>query len=157
VVGNPGVKPGQIKHLVFSNIIARGENGMIIFGSKESIIEDLVFDHVRFELTDSKLNDVAGGNVDLRGAAIEKSLFSRDIPGLLAQYVKDVSITDFQLKWTKTRMPYFSHGMELDHFDNVKISAFSGAASPVNKSAYRVFATEGKRLIIDDKSGVMVK
>ncbi len=38
------------------------------FGSKESIIEDIRFSNLTFELTDSKLNDVAGGNIDLRGA-----------------------------------------------------------------------------------------
>ena len=38
----------------------------------ESVIEDVVFNDVNFELTDSKLNDVAGGNVDLRGVLGEK-------------------------------------------------------------------------------------
>ncbi|MEP6948492.1 MAG: hypothetical protein ABI863_04435 [Ginsengibacter sp.] len=98
VRGKENVKPGQIKHVIFENIICKGENGMLVYGSDESIIEDVSFDHVRFELADSRLNEVAGGNIDLRGSSLEKSLFARDIPGLLIQYVKGLRINDFKLQ-----------------------------------------------------------
>ncbi len=83
------------KLLIYLNQV--GENGILVYGSDEGIIEDLSFNHIRFELTDSKLNDVAGGNIDLRGASIPKTLFKSDIPGLLIQYAKDVRINDFEL------------------------------------------------------------
>lgn len=151
VRGKENVKLGQIKHVLFSNIICKGENGMLIYGSDESIIEDVSFDHIRFELTDSKLNDVAGGNVDLRGSSLQKSLFERDIPGLLAQYIKGLRINDFQLEWTNTRMPYFTNGIELTNFDNVTISDFTGDASPINPKAHRVYAKDGKGLRIENE------
>ena len=77
VRGKDNVKLGQIKHVIFNNIICKGENGMIVYGSDESIIEDVSFNHIRFELTDSKLNDVAGGNIDLRGASIQQPLIQK--------------------------------------------------------------------------------
>jgi len=143
VRGKDSVKLGQIKHVLFENIICRGENGMLIYGSSESIIEDISFDHIRFELTDTKLNDVAGGNIDLRGSSLEKSLFESDIAGLYAQYVSGLRINDFQLKWKNTRMDYFTNGIELSHFQNVKIKDFEGAASPINPKAHRIFAADG--------------
>ncbi len=155
VRGKENVKLGQIKHVLFSNIICKGENGMLIYGSDESIIEDVSFDHIRFELTDSKLNDVAGGNVDLRGSSLQMSLFERDIPGLLAQYVKDLRINDFQLDWTNTRMPYFTNGIELHNFDNVVISNFTGEASPINPKAHRIYAKDGKGLKIENEKNVL--
>lgn len=147
VRGKEKVSLGQIKHVLFSNINCKGENGMLLYGSAESIIEDVSFDHIRYELTDSKLNDVAGGNIDLRGALLPADqLFSRDIPGVLAQYVKGLRINDFRLQWSHTRMPFFTHGFELNHFDDVNISGFTGTASPLNKNAYAVYAANGKHL-----------
>lgn len=157
VRGKEGVKLGRIKHVIFNNIICKGENGMLVYGSDESIIEDVSFNHIRFELTDSKLNDVAGGNVDLRGASIQQQLFKRDIPALLIQYAKNVRINDFELTWTKARMPYFTNGIEANHFEGLNIISFSGIASPTNKNAYRIYAEDGKGFIADDKKNVMLK
>ncbi len=157
VRGKENVKLGQIKHVLFSNIICKGENGMLVYGSDESIIEDVSFDHVRFEMIDSKLNDIAGGNIDLRGTSLQKSLFERDIPGLLAQYVKNLRINDFQLQWTGTRMPYFTHGIELNNFDGVEISDFKGTPSPLNSKADRIFAKDGKGFITENKNGVVTE
>ncbi|MEJ7737182.1 MAG: hypothetical protein WKF97_07130 [Chitinophagaceae bacterium] len=158
VRGKENVQLGKIKHVLFSNIICKGENGMLVYGSDESIIEDLSFDHIRFTLTDSKLNDLAGGNIDLRGALRPKDqLFSREIPGLLARYVKGMRINDFQLQWQDTRMPYFTHGIELHHFNDVKIFNFEGSSSPINKGAYRIYATDGKNFASDNKEKLLSK
>ncbi len=157
VRGKDSVKLGQIKHVLFENIICKGENGMLIYGSDESIIEDVSFDHVRFELTDSKLNDVAGGNIDLRGSSLQKSLFKSDIPGLYAQYISGFRMDDFQLKWTNTRTPYFTNGIELNHFKSVSIKDFEGTASPVNSKAHRIFAEEGVGFKTDNSKGVELK
>lgn len=157
VRGKDSVKLGQIKHVFFENIICRGDNGMLVYGSDESIIEDVSFNHIRFGITDSKLNEVAGGNVDLRGASIEKPLFSRDIPGLLAQYVKGLIINDFQLYWPNAPMSFFTHGIELNHFEDVHITGFKGTASPANLKAYKIYAENGKDFMTDNNNGVMLK
>nr|MDQ6902891.1 glycosyl hydrolase family 28 protein [Bacteroidota bacterium] len=157
VRGKDSVKLGQIRHVLFENIICKGESGMLIYGSDESVIEDVSFDHVRFELTDSKLNEVAGGNIDLRGSSLEKSLFARDIPALFAQYVQGLRINDFQLTWTNTRMPYFSNGIELSNFKNVEIRDFKGSGSPRNLKSYRIFAENGNGFFTDDTNGLKQK
>jgi hypothetical protein len=157
VRGKEKLKLGQIKHVMFENIICKGENGMLVYGSDESVIEDVSFNHIRFKLTDSKLNEAAGGNVDLRGASIEKKLFSRDIPGLLAQYVNGLRINDFKLQWTNIRMPFFTNGIELNHFEDVEIKDFEGTASPMNLKAYRIFAADGKNFKTDNNKGVLLK
>ena len=157
VRGNDNVKLGQVKHVQFSNIICKGENGLILYGSAESILEDISFSNVRFEFTDSKLNEVAGGNVDLRGCSLPKQLFERDIPGILVQYVNGLKLHDVQLRWSNTRQSYFTDGIELNNFTDVSIKNFQGNASPINKKAYRISATNGKGLLLDDKRNSILK
>ena len=156
--GKDSVKLGSIKHVIFSNIICKSENGILLYGTPESIIEDVIFKDVRFELVDSKLNDVAGGNIDLRGVSgIKNGLFQSDIAGIMMRYVKDVRFEDVTLQWSGTRMPYFTHGLMLQHFDGVTVTDFKGSASPVNKNAYRIYAEDGSHFSTNDNKNVILK
>ena len=157
VRGKESVKLGQIKHVFFNNIICKGENGMLVYGSDESIIEDVSFDHISFEIIDSKLNEAAGGNVDLRGSSLQKSLFERDIPGVLLEYVKNVRVNDFQLTWPAHTMHWFTHGIELSHFEEVSVAGLKATSAPGNSKAHKIFATNGKRLIIDNNTDIVTE
>ncbi len=149
------LKLGKIKNVSFNNIICKSENGILVYGTEESIIENVRFSNVSFELTDSKLNEVAGGNIDLRGCFDEKSqLFQHDIPGFYAQHIKGLTIENFTLQWTGTRMPYFTNGIEINNFTNVKIRNFQGAGSPIHKTAVPVLLQNGTKAIVDTKVGL---
>ncbi|WP_210520087.1 hypothetical protein [Hymenobacter terricola] len=56
---------GHVRNVRSDNVACRGENGILVDGTAESLPEDLAFRHVRFDFADSPLSDVAGGNVDL--------------------------------------------------------------------------------------------
>lgn len=153
VRGKPGVKLGVIRHVTFDNIVCKGENGMLLWGTDESILHDIYFNHIRFELTDSKLNDVAGGNIDMRGTLYAKDgLFKSDIPGLLAQNVDGLIINDFQLQWTNPRMPWLTNGIEVNHFKNVRITNFEGTGAPNNPKSYPVEVKHGEHFVSDLKA-----
>jgi polygalacturonase len=153
VRGKENVKLGQISHVTFNNIVCKGENGMLLYGSDESILHDISFNHIRFELTDSKLNDVAGGNIDLRGCSdIKQSLFKSDIPGLLAEDIDGLMINDFQLTWTNPRMPWLTNGIEVNHFKNVQITNFKGTGAPNNTHTYPVVLKDGEGFSGDVKA-----
>jgi len=131
--GKENVKLGQIKNVLFNHIICKGENGILVYGTDESIISDVEFNDITFDFTDSKLNDVAGGNIDLRGVMGAKNeIFASDIPGFMARYVKDLTINNFKLIWTNPRMSFLTNGIEADHFNNLKIIDFQGTAAPNN-------------------------
>ena len=94
--GKPGITLGHIKNVTLRNINCKSENGILIYGTDENIIEDVRLENVCLKITDSKMNEVAGGNIDLRGCLdFNKSLASHDIPGLYAQYIKGLEIIDF--------------------------------------------------------------
>ena len=154
VRGKDSVQLGQIKNVRFENITCRAENGILIYGSEESRIEGVSFHNISLELVDSKLNEVAGGNIDLRGCALPKPLFERDLPGLLATYVNDLTIDGFKLKWTNTRMKFFTHGIEANHFNGLHIREFTGKGSPVNPASFPIFLENGMNAEIDKSSGL---
>jgi polygalacturonase len=156
VRGKENVKLGIIKNITFDNITCKGENGLLIYGSEESVIKDVKFNNVSFELMNSKLNKYAGGNIDLRGALYEQDqLFQSDIPGLLAHYVDDLSISNFKLTWDSSiTEPYFTHGIQADNFKNISIKNFTGSAAPNNKAASRIFLSKGIGAGLDNKTDV---
>jgi hypothetical protein len=140
---------GTMRDIHFDNIICRGENGILVYGSEESIIRNLSFRNVTFELTDSKLNEVAGGNFDLRNILGDRSIFEHDIPGFYAQYVDGLDIENFELTWTGTRMPYFTHGIEVNNFSNLRIRHFEGTGSPINSASFPVWLENGSGADLD--------
>jgi len=138
------VRLGQIKNVQFNNITCRGENGILVYGSDESIIKDVTFSNVTFDFVDSKLNDVAGGNVDLRGNLDPRvGLFARAIPGLLAEHVEGLTIRDFTLRWLTPRAMFLSSGIEVNHFNGLRISGFEGSGAPTNLGAKAVVLRDG--------------
>ncbi|NCD70948.1 glycoside hydrolase family 28 protein [Mucilaginibacter agri] len=154
VRGKENVKMGVIKNIEFNNIDCTGENGMLIYGSAESVIQDVRFNNISFQLQNSKLNDVAGGNIDMRGALYPKDqLFASDIPGLLAHYVDGLSINNFRLGWDKTiTQPYFTSGIAADYFKDLHISDFKGSAAPHNSKAAAVALSNGSKVETDVKN-----
>jgi hypothetical protein len=153
--GKDSIKLGKIRNVKFDNIICKGENGFLLFGTEESVIENVTFSNITFELVDSKLNDVAGGNIDLRGCSGEgNQIFQRDLPAFLAQNVSGLTIENFHLEWTGTRMPYFTHGIEVNNFRDLHIIDFNGTASPVNKKAYPIWIENGIQANIETRTRI---
>jgi len=155
VAGSETEKLGVVRNVSFTNITCKSENGILLYGTDESILENIAFKNITFELTDSKLNDVAGGNIDLRGCLDEKQqLFQHDIPAFYAQKINGLTIEDLKLKWTSTRMPYFTNGIEVHNFSNLRINNFNGTASPINAKAFAVYLWDGKKAAVDTKISV---
>jgi len=146
------VKLGRIKNVRFNNITCRGENGILLYGTAESPLEDIEFTNLTFDFTDSPLNGVAGGNVDLRGNLDPKfGLFARDIPGLLAEHINGLTVNNFKLNWDGAKAPFLSNGLEVNHFTNLRIHDFQGAGAPGNAKAQSMLLQDGTGAVVDGK------
>ncbi len=144
------VAPGTIRNVKFQNVLCKGESGIVVYGTEESVIEDVSFDNLTLQMTDSPLNGVAGGNFDLRPVLDPKlQLFSHDIPGFYAQWVKNLHIRDFDLTWNPVRQPFFTNGIEIDSFEGIRIDNFKGTAAPSSANAYPIVIRNGKGYQID--------
>jgi polygalacturonase len=151
----PGGIIGQVKNVTFRDVICRSENGILLYGTEESILENICFENVRFKLVNSALNEFAGGNIDLRGCLDPKqSLFKHDISGFYGQYVKNLKINDFTLEWENPEFPFFTHGIEVNNFKTLRISNFVGTGAPGSVSAFPVYVSKGSDFKI---SGETVK
>lgn len=130
----PGRKAGQIKNVQFNNINATGEQGILVFGLKESTLENIRFSNVRLHIRKGKETLTYGGNFDLRPASpIEMQIFEHDIPGIYAQHVNGLEIEDFKLTWGNDLPAFFTHGVECVNVNNLVINDFSGGANPNSK------------------------
>ena len=149
---------GRMKNIKFEHVVCKGESGIYVYGTEESVIEDVSFTDVNFRMADGKLNAIGGGNFDLRPVLDPKlSLFSHDIPGLYAQYVKNLRIEDFTLSWDSMKESYFTNGIEVNHFDGVDIVRFRGTGSPGNSGAVPVSLSDGKGYEVSPSDVVVSK
>jgi polygalacturonase len=130
----PGIgsdKVGTISHVRFTNIIATGGEGIIVYGSEESILKDISFDHVQITLLKDVRTNENAGNFDLRPTNDPKlSIFKHDIPALYARYVHGLTIKDFKVQWDSTLPDYFTNAISCDHFQQLIIDGFAGSAAP---------------------------
>ena len=148
VTGEQGGKLGKIKNVTFRDITCTGENGILIYGSPESVIEDVQFHNLQFHFTKSKLNAVAGGNIDLRGA-LKKPLFSAPISAIYGQYIKDFKFENVKVTWGNVQADYFKYGMHFDHFDGLRLMDITAEPSPSNPNLPAVFLENGSSFKTD--------
>jgi len=148
--GNGSDKVGTISHIRFTNILARGEEGIILYGSKESILEDISFDNVQIMILKGHRTNNNAGNFDLRPTNDRKlSIFKHDIPALYAKYVHGLTVKDFKVQWDSSLPGYFTHAISCDHFQQLVIDGFTGSAGPntaVDESV--IDLSEGKDAVI---------
>jgi len=130
VRGVPELPLGQIRNVTFRDITCKSENGILLYGSEESRLKDIRFENIRFELTDSDLNDIAGGNIDLRGAYGDRQLFAADISAFYAQYVDRLGLNNVAIKWGDVDKDYFKYGMHITEFKDVTLTGTDAAPSP---------------------------
>ena len=136
---------GRIRGLTFSHVRATGESGIVVYGTAESVIEDVTFEDVDFRLEKSPLHETSGGNFDLRLVADPKlQLFAHDVPALYAQHVKGLRLRDVTLAWGAVTQPYFTHGVEVVHFDGLTIEGLRAEAAPSSRDRAPVRLRDGR-------------
>ncbi len=124
---------GRISNVRFQNIIARGEEGIVLYGSPESELKDISFDQVQLTYSRGPLTDAEGGNFDLR-ATNDPALgvFKHDIPAIYAQYVDGLTIKDMDVRWGEGLPEWFTHIVDAEHSKRVSAEGLTGAAGPVS-------------------------
>ena len=119
---------GQVRNVIFRDITCRSENGILLYGSAESQLEGIQFENVRLTIIPGKLNEIAGGNIDLRGAYGDKQLFESDLPAILAIHSKNLTIKDLTVNWENVKDDFFKNAIQVQNFsgfrmDDIKITS----------------------------------
>lgn len=150
-------KLGQIKNLTFRDITCFGESGILVYGSENSYIEDVSFENIRFVLSKSKLNAVAGGNIDLRAAFGNKQLFASDISAFYAQFVKNLVLNNVRISWNNVTEEYFKYGIHINEFEDVQLTNVKATSSPSNNILPAILLENGNQYIISNMNKKNVK
>ena len=129
---------GQIRNVQFNNIIATGEQGILIYGIPESHISDISFNNVRLHLRKGIETMNYGGNFDLRPCAyIDRQIFEHDIAAVYAQYTDKLTFHDFTLTWGTQLPSFFTNCMECFEVNELKVENFEGTANPGSPGSLR--------------------
>jgi hypothetical protein len=134
-----------VRDVHFSNIVADGESGIMLYGSPGNPIRDISFDRVRLRMHAPReaASRGVGGNFDLRWTAPDRTtaVFKHDIPGLYCRWVNGFELHGLEVEWGAGLPGYFSNGVECEDFQNLDVDGFSGrqaeAGSPEAAIALR--------------------
>ncbi len=140
---------GTIQNIQFENIIARGEQGIIVYGAEPDKIKDISFKNVQLTIVDGEESASYGGNFDLRPTLrLDDRIFEHDIPGLYGQKIENLTIKEFDLRWGDDLEEYFTHGIQCHDITGLIIDGFNGQPAFNRESDYSVFLQNSRVLNI---------
>jgi polygalacturonase len=143
-------KPGAVRGIRFANVKAFAEAGMVVYGTAESVIENIDFENVELTLANGKLSERYGGNFDMRPVADKSiALFRHDIPGLYAGHVKDLTVKGLEVKWADAKpTDYYSSVVVCENFEDVTLDGIKGKPAHQNQAA--IVLVQGKNVRLEN-------
>lgn len=118
-------KSGKIRNIRFSNITARGENGVLIHGSADNPVEDVSFENCRITLT--KTSKWPCGVYDLR-PCLEWGVEEYDNSAFFIRNAKDVLIMKTKTAWG-TLCENYKHALDAENVENLELIRFEGVSA----------------------------
>jgi len=117
---------GHVRHVRFSNILCRSENGVFIKGWDKSLIDDILLENVRVEL--DKWSKWPGGRQDIRPCPGE-GLLDHPTSGFYIENAQNVTLRNCEVVWGKNLPEYFRHALDYRNVDNLTLENFKGQAA----------------------------
>ncbi len=143
---NPSGAVGRIRHIRFSNILCRSENGAFLAGCADSPLEDVVLDNVRLEV--DKWTKWPGGRHDYRpcdklGSAFrdprnDPGLVEHPTAGVFIEQARDITLRDVRVAWGATCPSPFRHALEAHDVDGLRLADFRGRSAHPDRDEPRL-------------------
>jgi polygalacturonase len=131
--GVPNNPVGIIKNINFVNISCKSENGVIMYASDETKLQNICFTNFQMELRKSPLEDIAGGNHDLRPNIVPgKAIFKSDIPAVYIENGENIFFNQACISWDGVDRPHYTNAIEAVHVKNLQLSGVEAVSSPSN-------------------------
>ncbi len=118
-------KSGKIKNVRFSNITAKGENGVLIHGNRDNLIEDITFENCRITL--GKSSKWQCGLYDLR-PCLDWGVEKENNSAFFIRYAKDITIMKTKTAFGELCESY-AHAIDAEEVDNLELIRFEGKAA----------------------------
>jgi polygalacturonase len=141
--------PGTIDNIRFSDITATSETGILIYGTENSVIENISLENIKLTINKGKYTESYGGNFDLRPAyPLEIALFKHNIPGFYAQFVKHLTVSRFELSWGTGLPSFFTSAFEINQFNGILLEGINANPSPVSKGISAIVLRNGTNYVL---------
>jgi hypothetical protein len=145
-----------VRNVRFSNILATGESGIVMYGSQASPIRDIGFERVRLRIRAPReaVSRAVGGNFDLRwtAASLAGAVFAHDIPAVYGRYVAGWKVRGLDLEWDADLPAYFSNAIAFEDFQDLDIDDFSGRQASVKSADPAILLRRGRGVSIRDSA-----
>ncbi len=146
---DPNSPAGAVKNIRFRNIIAESESGIVIYGTNEAKISDVLLENVSLKISGGLHSDTYGGNFDLRPVyTFDLGIFKHDIPALYSQHTDNLQIIGLQVEWGENLPDYMSHAIYSREFTNLTIRDFVG--TPASSIFPAIELTDGKGVNLEN-------
>jgi hypothetical protein len=145
----PAETAGRIRHVVFSNMIAKSQSPIVIYSTVPGLIEDVTFRGLDLTMQANALQQILGGNIDLQPTTpISLGLVRHDLSAIEAHNVRHLTLAGLQVQWEGTFPEFYRNAVHADGFDGLTIDGFKGAGSALNYAA--LYFVHGKNLLVRD-------
>ncbi len=123
---------GHVRHVRFSNILCKGENGIFVYASEADHIHDIVFDNVRMEM--NKWSKWEGGRQDIR-PCVGDGLPTHANSAFYLHNADGVILRDCHAAWGNNRPDYYQRALEAINVKHLKLENFDGEAAHPDRYA----------------------
>jgi polygalacturonase len=158
---DPAIPAGPVKNIRFINIIAESESGILIYGTEQSPVKDVLLENVSIHIKAGKHSAAYGGNFDLRPVYdTDLGIFKHDIPALYSQHTEGLKILELDVTWAENQPDFMSHAIYCSWFSNLTIDGFYGASASPGLAAIELVNGEEavlKNLRSSDHSRVLLQ
>jgi hypothetical protein len=126
---------GRVRHVRFSNVLCRSENGVFIQGWTPDRIEDLVLDNVQVEI--DKWSRWPAGQHDIRPCPADpggpgpvgEGVYDYPTAGFFIKNATDVSLCNCRVRWGTRRQDCWRHALEAHAVDGLRLEGFDGQSA----------------------------
>jgi polygalacturonase len=129
-----GKPVGPVRNIRFRNLLCRGESGIYVCGSPESVPEGLSFEGVRVEI--DKTSRHAGGRYDNRPGT--GGLYEHRTAGVYVQRAKRVTLRNVEVVWGANRPDSCGPALECHAVEGLEVEEFRGEAAHPDREPARV-------------------
>lgn len=131
--GVPDSPIGIIKNIHFDNVTCRGENAILMYASEETKLQNIYFSNFDFILRKSALEEVSGGNFDLRPNTVAgKEIYKSNVPVVYIENAENVYFSQGSIAWDGVEASYYTHAIEAFKVNNLKLNNMTAVPSPSN-------------------------
>ena len=123
---NEVTQAGVVRDIRFSNLMCRGENGIVVYGFAPGMIAGISFDHVAVHI--DKTTAYAGGQQDFRPCPGD-AMPALPTSGFLLRNAAGVTIRDCRVTWGEHRPDYYRHALDAEHCPGLEIRDLEGEAA----------------------------